>query len=165
MFIYPTDLNHHITQINEFSYISTEFFNIYIYICFDTYIINNNNLHGFFYLYIHIYLHMSIYFFIYMYIQIYLFVFSPVLIVDRPSHSQCVLNQPPHAAHTTIPWITFCNGIMRFNQSKIFNIFISNVFYMVVRNHAYNNCIVHNYITTASKGLIFSCIQLFIYMY
>nr|DAK10893.1 MAG TPA: hypothetical protein [Caudoviricetes sp.] len=69
-----------------------------------------------------------------MYLLIYLFVFSPVLIVDRPSHSQCVLNRLPHAAHTTSTWITFCHTIMRFNQSKKFDIFISNVFDMVAYN-------------------------------
>lgn len=109
-------------------------FNIHVYICCHGYIINNNNLHGFFYLYIHIYLHMSTYFLIHMYILIYLFVFSSLFIVDRPSHSQCVLNRLPHAAHTTIPWITFCNTIMRFNQSKKFDIFISNVFDIVAYN-------------------------------
>nr|DAO21806.1 MAG TPA: hypothetical protein [Caudoviricetes sp.] len=33
MFIYPTDLNHRITQINQFLYISTEFLtSIYTYV-------------------------------------------------------------------------------------------------------------------------------------
>ena len=144
MFIYPTDLNHRITQINQFSYIPTGFLHLYIHMFWYIYNINNNNLHGFFIcIYIYIYICPPICIYICIYQDIYLF-FSPVLIVDRPSHSQCVLNRLPHAAHTTIPWITFCNTIMRFNQSKIFNIFISNVFYMVVRNNAYNNCIVHN---------------------
>jgi len=134
MFIYPTDLNHRITQINQFLYIPTEFFNIYIYICFDTYIINNNNLHGFFictYIYIFTYVHL--FFNTYVYINISI-CFSSLFIVDRPSRSQCVLNRLPHAAHTTIPWITFCNTVIRFNQSKKFNIFISNVFDMVAYN-------------------------------
>ena len=98
----------------------------------------------FVYTYMFTYVHP---FFIYMYILIYLFVFSHDNTVDRPSHSQCVLNRLPHAASHDQRYITFCNTLMRFNQSKKFDIFISNVFYMVVRNYAYNNCIVHNYIT------------------
>lgn len=86
----------------------------------------------FLFVYTYIYLHMSIYY--HMYISIYLFVFSSLFIVDRPSRSQCVLNQPPHAAHTTIPWITFCNMFMRFTQSKKFDIFISNVSDMIAYN-------------------------------
>lgn len=43
------------------------------------------------------------------------------------------LNRLPHAAHTTIPWITFCHTIMRFNQSKKFDIFISNIADCVIR--------------------------------
>nr|DAO21805.1 MAG TPA: hypothetical protein [Caudoviricetes sp.] len=85
--------------------------------------------------------------------------------VDRQSHSQCVLNRLPHAAHTTIPWITFWNTIMRFNQSKKFDIFISNVFDMVVRNHAYNNCIVHNYITCVCIVCYYFVVQTIAYNY
>lgn len=117
----------------------------------------------FLFVYTYIYLHMSIYY--HMYILIYLFVFSSLFIVDRPSRSQCVLNRLPHAAHTTSGMITFCNGIMRFNQSKIFNIFISNVFYMVVRNHAYNNCIVHNYITRVCIVRYYFVVQTIVYNY
>lgn len=75
-----------------------------------------------------------------MYISIYLFVFSHDSTVDRPSRSQCVLNRLPHAAHTTILWITFLNTFMSFNQSKKFNIFISNVFDMVAYNWNTQNC-------------------------
>lgn len=108
-------------------------FNIYIYICCHGYIINNNNHHGFF-INIYIYIYICPPICIYIYISIYLFIFSRYILVDRPSHSQCVLNLLPHAAHTTIPWITFCNMFMRFTQSKKFNVFISNVFYMVAYN-------------------------------
>lgn len=134
MFIYPTDLNHRITQINQFSYISTEFLYLYIQICCHGYIINNNNHHGFFIcIYIYIYICPPI-FIIHMYISIYLFVFSSISTVDRPSRSQCVFNRLPHAASHDQRCITFCNTIMRFNQSKKFDIFISNVFYIVVYN-------------------------------
>lgn len=81
----------------------------------------------FVYTYIFIYVHL---FFIYMYLSIYLFVFSR----GNTMSVQVVLNRLPHAAHTTIPWITFCNMFMRFTQSKKFNVFISNVFYMVAYN-------------------------------
>lgn len=139
MFIYPTYFKRLRTQINQFSYISTEFLHLYIYVLPR---IHNKQLLSprIFYLYIHIYLHMSTYFLIHMYILIYLFVFSSLFIVDRPSRSQCVLNRLPHAAHTTIPWITFCNTIMRFNQSKKFDIFISNVFDTVAYNWNIQNC-------------------------
>ena len=73
----------------------------------------------FVYTYIFTYVHLLIH----MYISIYLFVFSSVFTVDRPSHSQCVLNQLPHAASHDQRCITFCNTIMRFNQSKKFNQF------------------------------------------
>lgn len=133
MFIYPTYFKRHITQINQFSYISTEFLHLYICLFQYTYIINNNNHHGFYIcIYIYIYICPPI-FIIHIYINIPIF-FSHDIIVDRPSRSQCVLNRLPHAAHTTIPWITFCNVIMRFNQSKKFNIFISNVFDIVAYN-------------------------------
>lgn len=90
-------------------------FFISLYMFISTHIHNKQYcLPRIFYLYIRMYLHMSTYFFIYMYISIYPFVFSPIITVDRQSHSQCVLNRLPHAAHTTIPWITFCNVIMRF---------------------------------------------------
>lgn len=93
---------------------------------------NNNNHHGFFIcIYIYIYICPPI---IHMYISIYLFVFSHDNTVDRPSHSQCVLNRLPHAASHDQRWITFCNTILRFNQSKKFDIFISNVFDMVAYN-------------------------------
>ena len=75
-----------------------------------------------------------LYIYTYLYFSIYIPIISHDTSVDRPSHSQCVLNWLPHAAHTTIPLITFCNVFMRFNQSNKFNIFISNVFYMVVYN-------------------------------
>lgn len=105
-----------------------------------------------------------------MYISIYLFVFSHDNTVDRPSHSQCVLNRLPHAAYTTIPWITFCNVIMSFNQSKKFNVFISNVFDMVAYNwntldytNIINNCTQYNNVRLCfvlSSMSTNNCIQL-----
>ena len=137
MFIYPTDFNHRITQINQFSYIPTEFLHLYICLFQHIYIINNNNHRGFFiciYIYIYICPPFFIYLYVYLYFSIHLFVFSSISTVDRPSRSQCVLNQLPHAASPYSRCITFCHALMRFNQSKKFNIFISNVFYMVVYN-------------------------------
>lgn len=105
MFIYPTDLNHRITQINQFLYISTEFLRPYIHMFYYIYDINNNNHHGFFIcIYIYIYIcppFLCVY--TYVYFSIYIFYFSHNISVDRPSRSQCVLNRLPHAAHTTIP--------------------------------------------------------------
>lgn len=108
-------------------------FNIYIYICCHGYIINNNNHHGFFInIYIYIYICPPI-FYLYVYINISICFFTWYY-YERPSHSQCVINRLPHAAHTTSLMITFCNASMRFNQSKKFNIFTSNVFDMVAYN-------------------------------
>lgn len=77
-------------------------------------------------MYIHIYLHMSTIFYTYIHIYIFRYIylfFSHDIMVDRPSRSQCVLSWLPHAAHTTISWITFCNTIVRFNQSNNSNQF------------------------------------------
>lgn len=116
-----------------FVYLHGIFTSLYMFI--STHIHNKQYcLPRIFYLYIRMYLHMSTYFFIYMYISIYPFVFSPIITVDRQSHSQCVLNRLPHAASPCSLMITFCNISMRFNQSKNFNIFISNVFYIVAYN-------------------------------
>ncbi len=64
--------------------------------------------------------------------DLYILFFSPISTVDRPSHSQYVLSLLSHAAHTPLIAITFCNALMRFDQSNNLNIFISNVFYIVV---------------------------------
>lgn len=172
MFIYPTYFKRRITQINQFSYISTEFLHLYIHIFYYIWIINNNNHHGFFIcIYIYIYICSPIFMCIYIFICFDLyFCFSHNISVDRPSRSQCVLNQLPNAAHTTITWITFCNIFMRFNQSNKFNIFISNVFYMVAYNwntwdytNIINNCIQYNNVRLCFALLSIdtnNCIQL-----
>ena len=81
-----------------------------------------------------------------MYISIYLFVFSSVFTVERPSRSQGVLNRLASASSHDQQGITFCHALMRFNQSKKFDIFISNVFDMVVCN--WN---IQNYINVANN--------------
>lgn len=79
----------------------------------------------FLFVYTYIYLHMSIYY--HMYISIYLFVFSHDNTVDRPSHSQCVLNRLPHAAHTTSDVLLFvihsCVLINRRNSIYLYQMF------------------------------------------
>lgn len=100
-------------------------FNIHVYICCHGYIINNNNLHGFFFICIYIYIYICPpIFYLYVSFSIYLFVFSH----DITMSVQVILNAFSigcHTLHHTTSWmITFCNVFMRFNQSKKFNIFI-----------------------------------------
>ena len=95
MFIYPTYFKRHITQINHFSYISTEFLHLYICLFQYTYIINNNNHHGFYIcIYIYIYICPPI-FIIHIYINIPIF-FHMILLLT----AQVVLNAFSIGCHT-----------------------------------------------------------------
>lgn len=96
MFIYTTDFMYRTTQINQFSYISTEFLHLYIYLFQYIYIINNNNHHGFFIcIYIYIYICPPIFIFICIYQYIYLF-FSH----DITMSAQVILNAFSIGCHT-----------------------------------------------------------------